>query len=96
MPTADKVLKKMIVTEKATDKAAHLNQYTFEVFRQADKKEIAAAIEETFGVTVTRVNTLQRKPKAKPNRMQRGRLGFEKAHKKAFITLKEGDSIEIV
>ena len=42
------------------------------------------------------MNTLIRKPKAKTDRARRGRPGTKGGHKKAIVTLKEGDAIELV
>ena len=54
---ADKVLKGMLLTEKANKQSAELGQYTFEVGKGANKHAIAEAVEATFKVTVRRVNT---------------------------------------
>ena len=86
----DKILREYRVTEKAANLAANLNQYTFEVTPNANRKEIAEA------VTVTSVNTLIKKPKVKIDRSRRGRPGTKGGHKKAIVTLKDGDAIELV
>lgn len=96
MIIADKILREYRVTEKAANLAANHNQYTFEVAPDANRKEIARAVEQVFNVTVTKVNTLIRKPKAKTDRARRGRPGTKGGHKKAIVTLKEGDAIELV
>lgn len=89
------VLKEVLLTEKATRLSANLNQYAFEVFPSATKTNIKNAIESIFGVKVLKVNTLTQKPKSKRDRMRRGKLGFTALHKKAIITLKAGDSIDL-
>lgn len=68
------------------------NTYTFLVAPQANKTEIKIAIEQIFGVTVTNVNTLNR-----PGKRKRTRFGYgqRKATKRAFVSLKPGDTIEI-
>ena len=96
MIVPDKIIREYRVTEKAANLAANLNQYTFEVAPNASRKEIAEAGEKFFNVTVTRVNTLIKKPKVKIDRSRRGRPGTKGGHKKAIVTLKEGDAIELV
>ena len=68
------------------------NKYTFEVHKDANKIEIAKAIEAIFDVKVTKVNTLNVKPKPKRMRYQEGKT---RSWKKAIVTLKEGDTIEL-
>lgn len=96
MIIADKILREYRVTEKAADLAAHLNQYTFEVAPEANRKEVARAVAKVFNVEVTKVNILNKKPKLKVDRMRRGRPGTKGGHKKAIVTLKDGDAIELV
>jgi large subunit ribosomal protein L23 len=93
---ADKILLEYRVTEKAANLAANLNQYTFEVAPSANRKEVARAVAKVFNVEVTKVNILNKKPKLKVDRMRRGRPGTKGGHKKAIVTLKEGDKIELV
>ena len=68
------------------------NKYTFLVAPDANKTEIKIAIQQIFGVTVTSVNTINRKGKKK-----RSRTGFgtRKDTKRAIVSLKDGDRIEI-
>ena len=80
-----------IVTEHSYDVMDN-NVYTFEVAKDANKIEIRNAIETIFDVTVTKVNTLNVKPKPKRVRYQKG---LTRTWKKAMVTLKDGDSIEI-
>jgi ribosomal protein L23 len=47
-------------------------------------------------VEVTKVNILNKKPKVKTDRSRRGKAGTTGGHKKAIVTLKEGDAIELV
>ncbi|PXA04948.1 50S ribosomal protein L23 [Coraliomargarita sinensis] len=96
MIIADKILREYRITEKAADLAANLNQYTFEVAPDANRKEVARAVAKVFNVEVTKVNILNKKPKLKVDRMRRGRPGTKGGHKKAIVTLKEGDAIELV
>lgn len=92
----DKILREYRVTEKAADLAANFNQYTFEVAPEANRKEVARAVAKVFNVEVIKVNILNKKPKLKVDRMRRGRPGTKGGHKKAIVTLKEGDAIELV
>lgn len=85
------VIIRPVVSEAAFDKM-EMNKYTFEVDRKADKPMIRRAVEDIFGVHVTRVNTAWVKPKPKRVRAQ---AGYTRAWKKAVVTLAEGDSIEI-
>ena len=96
MIISDTILREFRVTEKAANLAANLNQYTFEIDPRANRKEVAQAIEDVFNVTVTRVNIIVKKPKIKRDRARRGRPGKKGGHKKAIVSLKEGDKIELV
>jgi len=96
MINADKILREYRVTEKAANLAANLNQYTFEVAPGANRIEVARAVAKVFNVEVTKVNILNKKPKTKTDRSRRGRPGTKGGHKKAIVTLKEGDKIELV
>lgn len=89
------VLKRPILTEKATGMAA-ASQYVFEVEKTANKIEISKAIERMYGVTVMSVNTMRSIGSVK-NRTSRRRYvsGKTSTIKKAIVTLKEGDSIDI-
>jgi large subunit ribosomal protein L23 len=91
---ADRVLKSAVLTEKANKQSAELGQYTFEVYPGTTKHAIAAAVEQTFKVTVRRVNVQNYTGKNK-----RGRNGLPSTtsdRKKAIVTLKAGDKIELV
>jgi large subunit ribosomal protein L23 len=70
------------------------NVYTFKVAPQASKPEIRDAVQSIFGVTVTNVNTLNRKGKRTRNR-RTGAYGSRPDSKRAIITLAEGDSIDL-
>ena len=80
-----------IITERSFDMQEY-NRYTFEVAKDANKIEIAKAIEEIFAVKVVKVNTVNVKPKPKRVRVQ---AGYTRSWKKAIVTLAEGDSIEL-
>jgi len=85
------LIRSPIITEKATIITEN-NQVSFRVPLDATKPEIKAAIEGLFKVKVTGVNTLVNKGKIKSFRGRRGRRGDVK---KAIVTLKDGDSIDI-
>lgn len=91
---ADQVLKQTVLTEKASKHSAELGQYTFKVDAKATKHAIAQAVEETFKVTVRRVNVMNYRGKNKRNRF--GRPSTTSDYKKAIVTLKAGDKIELV
>ena len=95
MISPDKIIRTMRITEKSSDLTAKLNQYTFEVSRKADRKEVAEAIEATFNVKVARVNIINQVGKRSRSRTQRGLSGSKPAIKKAIVTLQQGDVIEV-
>jgi len=80
-----------VITEKSAIQAEG-NVYTFKVASSANKIAIKKAIEEAYGVKVVNVNTLN--TKAKKRRVGRY-TGKTKTYKKAFITLADGDKIEL-
>jgi large subunit ribosomal protein L23 len=80
-----------LITEKAT-LLSEQNKVVFKVSLDSTKDEIASAIEELFKVQVVKVNTLIQKGKTK---RFRGRPGRRIDVKKAIITLKDGQSIDI-
>lgn len=85
------VIRAPIVTEKTTLGSEH-GQVTFEVARDATKPEIAAAVEGLFDVKVVAVNTLRQVGKLK---RFRGMLGRRVEVKKAMVTLKKGQTIDV-
>jgi large subunit ribosomal protein L23 len=85
------VIRKPIITEKAT-MASEANAVVFEVAMSANKPMIKEAVEGLFGVKVKAVNTTITKGKVK---MFRGRKGKRKDVKKAYVTLEEGNTIDI-
>jgi len=85
------VVRKPIVTEKAT-MASENNAVVFEVSIDANKPQIKEAIETLFNVKVKAVNTTITKGKVK---RFRGQLGKRKDVKKAYVTLEEGNTIDV-
>ena len=70
------------------------NVYTFEVHPSSSKPEIKDAVESIFGVSVIKVNTLNRKGKRMRNR-RNNTFGKRPDRKRALVTLAEGDTIEL-
>ena len=85
------VIRKPVITEKAT-MASQANAVVFEVAIDANKPLIKEAVETLFGVKVKAVNTTTTKGKTK---RFRGRLGTRKTTKKAYVTLEEGNAIDM-
>ena len=85
MKFAHDIIVRTLITEKSLS-ATSEKRYTFEVLKTATKPEIAAAVEEVFGVKVADVNTMIMKKK--PARMG-VHAGYKKAWKKAIVTLTE-------
>ena len=79
-----------VITEHSFDMMEH-NTYTFEVAKNANKIEIAKAVEELFGVKVAKVNTISVRGRYRRQGMH---AGYTAASKKAIVTLKP-DSKEI-
>ena len=87
------IIKQSHVTEKATTDTLQRNAYHFRVPGTANKIEIRHAIETLFDVKVTAVNTLSVKGKVR----RRGYVKGQKPYwKKAMVTLKEGDTIDVI
>lgn len=85
--TAQSIVIRPIITEASIDNL-QMRKYTFEVAKDANKSEIAKAVEELFGVKVEKVNTLN--VYGKKRRMGRCE-GKTPDWKKAIVTLKEGE-----
>jgi large subunit ribosomal protein L23 len=80
-----------VVTEKSSAQHGALKEYAFEVRPDATKQEIRAAVEQLFGVRVTRVRTMvQRARRAVLGKS----VGRAPAWKKALVRLKDGDAID--
>ena len=87
------VLRKPIVSEKTSRIQEKSNQFVFEVATTATKQDVKQAVEELFNVKVSAVNVVNVKGKTKAFR---GRLGVRGALRKAYISLQEGQSIDVV
>ncbi|MBQ5542919.1 MAG: 50S ribosomal protein L23 [Erysipelotrichales bacterium] len=87
------VLRRPLVTEKTNQQVYGLNQYSFEVRKDATRTMVKDAVEKLFNVEVVRVNVIVTPGKTKRNLRSR-RLGVKKAvSKKAIVTLAEGQKI---
>ena len=80
-----------VITEKSTNLNA-LNKLTFKVSKDANKSSIKKSIEKLYKVEVIKVNTILSKSKIK---VVRGKLGRKTGYKKAIVTLKEGQTIDM-
>ena len=85
------VIRRPIVTEKATS-LSQFNKYLFEVACWAEKPEIKEACETLFKVEVSKVHTILNKGKKK---VFKGRRGQRSDFKKAIVTLKQGQTIDM-
>jgi len=85
------IIKRPVITEKASDDSAQRNAYHFRVPLDANKVEIRQAIERLFEVKVTNVNSLNVRGK---DRRRGWVAGKRPDWKKAMVTLKEGDTID--
>jgi large subunit ribosomal protein L23 len=89
------IIYRPLVTEKIS-KFQEKGIYAFEVDLQANKIDIARAIEKKFNVTVKNVRTMNYKGKTKSQMTRRGKFTGTTSHfKKAIVTLKEGDKIDL-
>ena len=86
----DKILSPLI-TEKSTN-LSEQNKIIFKVPNKANKKNIKKNIEKIFKVNVTKVNIINKKTR---NKITRGRKVKVQGYKKAIITLKKGQSIDL-
>ena len=86
----DKILSP-IVTEKSTSQSEQ-NKVVFKVPNSSNKLILKKNIEKIFKVNVTKINIIRKKAK---NKLTRGRKVRIKGYKKAIITLKKGQSIDL-
>lgn len=87
------VIKRPLVTEKSSVAKETLNKYAFEVSSDATKDDVKRAVESLFKVSVTDVCTANVRGKTKRVGRSQGRTS---AWKKAVVTLKQGDAIQII
>ncbi len=96
MPESRRVIVRPLVTEKSVMQTAS-SQYCFEVDAKATKRHVRTAVEEIFKVKVLRVNTVAVRGKHKRDvRRKTAKPTVKKSDwKKAVVTLREGDKIEL-
>ena len=80
-----------LVTEKSTNLSEH-NKIVFRVPKAANKKNLKKNIEKLFKVNVTKINIINKQNRTK---LSRGRKVKVSGYKKAIITLKKGQSIDL-
>ena len=79
------------ITEKATT-LSEFNKVVFKVNKNAKKKMIKKSIEKIYKVNVIKINTINLKGKTK---LVRGKKSYKPGYKKAIITLKKGQTIDL-
>ena len=84
-------IKSPVITEKATG-LSEQNKTVFKVHKKATKDIIKKNIEKIFKVNVVKVNIINKKSKTK---IKQGRLSTKTGYKKAIVTLKKGQSIDL-
>jgi large subunit ribosomal protein L23 len=90
-----KVANKVLVSPKVSEAAMNqqaIGKYVFQVVKNSTKREIVQAIEAFYGVDVTKVNTVKYSSRS---RSFRGVVGATKGFKKAIVTIKNGQSLDI-
>ena len=90
-----------ILTEKSSTMMESLNKYVFKVNVNANKIQIKSELEKRFKITITKVKTMNFKGKTKNTTIKSGghvlrSSGNRERWKKAIVTLKEGDKINLV
>lgn len=90
--TSQQVLKRPLLTEKATIRREIANEYAFEIDMRANKIDVKRAVEEIFEVKVTGVRTMKLIGKMKRMGVHQGRRS---GWKKALVTLAEGNTIDL-
>ena len=84
-----------IISPNVTEKATSLSEYNkivFKVHKGANKNSIKKSIEKIFNVKVVKINTINLKGKTK---MVKNKKAYKPSYKKAIVTLKKGQSIDL-
>ena len=87
------IIRTVRLTEKGTRQSEKFNQYTVMADPRANKTQIRAAVQDLFKVKVVKVNTLHVRGKFRRQRTKQA--GQSPDWKKAIVTLKDGDKIEL-
>lgn len=89
------IIVRPIITEKMTSNSEKYNRFGFVVDAKANKIEIKNAVEKMYGVTVNAVKTMNYLGKVKSRNTKAGMVvGRVNKHKKAVVSLKQGDTID--
>ena len=89
------ILKKPILTEKASALTEKSNRFTFNVDHRANKLQIKSAIEKMYGVNILAINTMVVYGKTKSRNTKAGLVtGRSAKYKKAIVTLRDGETID--
>ena len=96
MRTSHSIIKRPVVTEKATMLTERHNQYAFEVDRRANKHEIRRAVEELFGVEVIGLQVMNKRGKKRRMGMRYRKEGRTASWKKAIVTLPPDQTIDLL
>ena len=84
-----------VISPNVTEKSTYLSEFNkvvFKVHKGANKKAIKKSIEKIFKVNVIKINTINIKGKTK---LVKNKKSFKSSYKKAIITLKKGQSIDL-
>ena len=92
----NKIIESALVSEKSSLVGQNANTYVFKVNTSATKNQVKKAIEEKFDVNVTKVNILNVKGKTKRMMNLRGKIRKKSDWKKAYVSLKPDQRIEII
>lgn len=89
------ILKKPLITEKASAISEKAGKYTFLVDKKANKVEIKKAVEKMYGVNVEDVNTLVMPSKPKNRNTKTAIIsGRKSSYKKAVVKVADGETID--
>ena len=88
---ANDILIKPVISEKTTE-LSEMNKYVFQIPMKANKLMVKQAVKELFGVQPDKINIIRVRGKRRRIRYQ---FGNTAAWKKAIVTLKDGDKIDI-
>ena len=91
----NKIIESALISEKASLVGQNANTYVFKVNTSATKNQVKKAIEQKFDVNVLKVNILNVKGKTKRMMNLKGKIRKKSDWKKAYVSLKSEDRIEI-
>jgi large subunit ribosomal protein L23 len=95
-PQVYQIIREPHITEKATW-LTDQNKYVFKIYPKANKVEVKKAVEALYGVKVEKVHIVHLAPKKRRlGRYEGWRQGLKKGFKKAIVTLKQGEKIELL